>query len=187
MPPARERVRVVGVDCPTCVLAIQEELRKVGAELDVDIATGDAIVVYDPSRTSLAEVYRAVRGAGYDLEKASLTLSVRLGPEGAPSFEERVSRPPGVFTCRFSPASGLARITYNPLSATPEQILRAIESLGYAVEGVGEEGVEGRGLRPLWVPLASLSLGLPVIALHVSEAAGWLSPQGLERHKYRGV
>uniref|UniRef100_A0A7C4BAI8 Heavy metal translocating P-type ATPase n=1 Tax=Thermofilum pendens TaxID=2269 RepID=A0A7C4BAI8_THEPE len=170
LPLARERVRVVGVDCPTCVLAIQKSLSKIGASMDIDISTGEAVVVYDASKISLADVSKAIREAGYDLEKASLTFSVELEPEEAPSFEKKVSRLRGVFTCNFSPASGLARITYNPLTAAPREIIEGVRSLGYLVREVQEVERGAEREKPLWAPLLSFSLGLFAVVYHSLEA-----------------
>lgn len=93
----KEKVRVIGVDCPTCVLAIQKSLSKVGASIDVDVATGEAVVVYDPNKISLADINTVIREAGYDLEKASLTVDVELEPEEVFNFEKKVSGLRGVF------------------------------------------------------------------------------------------
>ena len=166
----REKVRVIGVDCPTCVLSIQKSLSKIGASMDIDIATGEAVVIYDPSRVSLYDVHRAIREAGYDLEKGSLTVSVELDPEEALSFERKVSRIKGVFTCHFSPASGLAKITYNPLTTTPGEIVEAVRSLGYKPREVREARLEAEREKPLWAPLLSFLLGLFAVAYHTLEA-----------------
>jgi len=173
---AREKVRVVGVDCPTCVLALQKSLSRIGASMDIDIATGEAVVVYDPSRTSLSDVSRAVREAGYDLEKGSLTLSVELEPEEALTFEKKVSRLRGVFSCHFSPASGLAKITYNPLTTTPREILEAVRGLGYAVQEVQEAERRAEREKPTWIPLLSFSLGLFAVVYHALESFGLTPP-----------
>ncbi|MEM2186484.1 MAG: heavy metal translocating P-type ATPase [Thermofilaceae archaeon] len=167
----RERVKVLGVDCPTCVLSIQRELSKLGAQIEIDASTGDAVVVYDSSRVTLRDIVRAVRAAGYDVEKRSLTLSVELSEEEASKFESSVSRLKGVVECRYSPVTGLAKVAYNPYTVSEEEILSAVRELGYRAEvRVGEvEHAEGRGGQP-WVPLISFALGLTAVTYHFLEA-----------------
>ena len=169
MPQVRERIRVVGVDCPTCVLSIAKSLSRIGARIDIDIATGEAVVVYDPIKTSLADVYKAIRDAGYDLEKGSLTLSVELKPEEASAFEKKISSLPGIMSCRFSPASKLVKIVYNPHTTVPPEIVSSVKKLGYSVEEFKKtEAVEAQERSPL-IPVASFLLGLLAVSYHTLE------------------
>lgn len=166
-----ERVRIVGVDCPACVVAIQKELAKLEASVDVDIVTGDALVRFDARRIALRDIARAVREAGYDVEKRSLTLLADVGEEEAARFEASVARIRGVLECLYSPATGLARVLYNPYSISEDELIKAIEDLGFKVERASEKAVEAVEERksPL-VPLASLALGLAAVILHAAEA-----------------
>jgi Cu2+-exporting ATPase/Cu+-exporting ATPase len=166
----KEKVRVIGVDCPTCVLAIQKSLVKVGASIDVDVATGEAVVVYDPNKTSLADINTAIREAGYDLEKAPLTVNVELEPEEVLNFERKVSRFRGVFSCHYSPATDLVKITYNPLTTSPREVIEAIRNLGYEVREVQEAYRWDKHEKPQWIPIASFIIGLAVVMWHFLEA-----------------
>ncbi|MEM4563526.1 MAG: heavy-metal-associated domain-containing protein, partial [Thermofilum sp.] len=136
-----ERIRVVGVDCPSCVVSIQRELARVGAEADVDASTGYSVVRYDPSRASLQDVVRAIRDAGYDVEKRSLVFSAELGEEEAARFESEVASLRGVIECRFSPVTGLARVVYNPFSTSEGELLESVRKLGWRVEPASESVV----------------------------------------------
>lgn len=166
----REKIRVIGVDCPTCVLAIQKSLHKIGATIDIDVTTGDAVVIYDQDKISLVDINKAIREAGYDLEKGTLVFSVELEPEEAHNFEKKVSRLKGVFSCHYSPASNLAKITYNPLTTNPAEIKELVRVLGYQVGEVEESQLEDKREKPLWIPLASFGLGLTVVTWHSLEA-----------------
>lgn len=175
-----EKLKVLGVDCPACVLSIQRELAKLGAELSMDTSTGEAVVSYDPANVTLQDVVRAVRTAGYDVEKRSLTVAVELSEEEVLKFESSVIRLKGVIECRYSPVTGFARVTYNPYSVSEEEIAASVMSLGYRVEaGVEmEEGFERSAARP-WVPLISFALGFIAVTYHTLEAFGLLPPAGI--------
>ncbi|MEM4762340.1 MAG: heavy-metal-associated domain-containing protein, partial [Thermofilum sp.] len=167
-----ERIRVVGVDCPSCVVSIQRELARVGAEADVDASTGYSVVRYDPSRASLQDVVRAIRDAGYDVEKRSLVFSAELGEEEAARFESEVASLRGVIECRFSPVTGLARVVYNPFSTSEGELLESVRKLGWRVEPASESVVEEGERKPLYVPLVSFALGLLAVAYHALESFG---------------
>ena len=168
---AVEKVRIVGVDCPACIIAIQRELAKLGASLDVDLVTGDALVRFDAEKATLRDIARAIRDAGYDLEKRSLTLLIDVGEEEAARFEANVARVRGVLECRYSPVTGLAKVVFNPYSISEEGLIKAIESLGFEVSRAGEEAAKlvEEGRTPL-APLASFALGLAAVALHTVQA-----------------
>ncbi|MEM3138390.1 MAG: heavy-metal-associated domain-containing protein, partial [Thermofilaceae archaeon] len=113
-----EKIKIIGVDCPTCVLSIERELQKLGIEIKADLTSGYATVKYSSSSVTLRDVGRAVREAGYDLEKRSLIISVNLSGEEVPRFESNVTKLKGIIECRYSPVTGLAKIAYNPYSTT---------------------------------------------------------------------
>ncbi len=166
-----ERVRIIGVDCPTCILSIERELRKLGVEMEADPASGYAVVRYEAPSATLRDVARAVREAGYDLEKKSFTVSAEVSEEEVPRFEASVAKLKGIIECRYSPVTEVARIVYNPYSTSEEEILRAITALGFSVGRVNEEarkppGEEGGG------PLLSFVLGLLAVVYHSAEMLG---------------
>ncbi len=161
----RERVRIVGVDCPTCVYSIQKSLGKLRGfrGIEVDPSSGEAVVEYESGECDLRDVYRAVREAGYDLLKERVLLSLRgLGESGASALESRISGIPGVFECRVSPVTGLASVVYNPLSTSASEVVGRIRELGVEVSELSEEvpGEEPREGFLLLRRLAAFSIGL---------------------------
>lgn len=174
-----ERVRVVGVDCPTCVVSIQKELARIGAEIDIDVSTGYSVVRYDSSKTSLWDVARAIRAAGYDVEKRSLVVSAEVSEDESARFEEGVSSLRGVIECRYSPVTSLAKIVYNPFSTSERELLEAIQELGWraqlASEGTEREGVE----KPLYAAIFSFALGFLAVAYHALESFSVVPPAGV--------
>jgi len=164
----KERIRVVGLDCPTCVYSIQRNLRRLEGfhSIEVDLSSGDAIIEYDLEKCSLRSIYRAVRDAGYDLLKERVLLALyELDESEVGVVESRISSIAGVIECRASPITKLVSITYNPLSISSNEVVSRVKSLGiraigFPQEALGEERGEG---FPLLRRLAAFSIGLFVV------------------------
>jgi copper chaperone CopZ len=61
----RATLSIEGMSCDHCVKAVREALRKLPG-VDVEqLAIGSATVAYDPSATSLEEIFDAVNDEGY--------------------------------------------------------------------------------------------------------------------------
>ncbi|MCS7105298.1 MAG: heavy metal translocating P-type ATPase [Thermofilaceae archaeon] len=174
----REKVKVVGVDCPTCALSISRELSRLGARIDLDVTSGDAVVEYEEDNVTLRDIVRAVRAAGYDVEKRSLVISVEVEEETS-RFEDVVAKLEGVIECRYSPVTELARIVYNPYTTTEDEILDAISRLGWkAVRAeVVEEGE--KKLKPVWIVFISFALGFLTVVYHSLEVLGLAPSAGV--------
>jgi len=71
---------IEGMTCGSCQRRVEHALRGVPGVVDatVDLASGAASVRYEPSRTSATDVFRAVRGAGY--EPTAPGVGVRARP-----------------------------------------------------------------------------------------------------------
>jgi len=164
----KERIRVVGLDCPTCVYSIQRNLRRLEGfhSIEVDLSSGDAIIEYDLEKCSLRSIYRAVRDAGYDLLKERVLLALyELDESEVGVVESKISSIAGVIECRASPITKLVSITYNPLSISSNEVVSRVKSLGiraigFPQEALGEERGEG---FPLLRRLAAFSIGLFVV------------------------
>lgn len=72
----------------------------------------------------------AIRDAGYDVEKQVLSINLHIDPEEYALLEERILRISGVLDVGFNPVSGIAKITYNPLTTTKNTVLKQLASLG---------------------------------------------------------
>ncbi len=171
----KERIKIIGMDCPTCAYSIQRNLTKTGcvSSVEIDVSSGNAVIEYDSEKCSSGDIYKAVRDAGYDVEKERLVLSLREVGEGeAQVIEARIADIPGVFECRVSPVTKLARVTYNPLAISGGELLERIRGLGLEV-GIPKEAAEvaeerGEGLL-LARRLAAFLIGLFAVAYAMIE------------------
>ncbi len=67
--PVSVRLPVEGMTCASCVARVEKALRRVGGvkEANVNLATHEVSLVYDPQSTDLSAAAEAVAGAGYRL------------------------------------------------------------------------------------------------------------------------
>uniref|UniRef100_A0A7J3Z7K7 Cation-translocating P-type ATPase n=1 Tax=Ignisphaera aggregans TaxID=334771 RepID=A0A7J3Z7K7_9CREN len=127
-----ERVRIVGVDCPSCVYGIEKRVASVRgvASFKADHVSGEAVIEYDSDLCSLSDIAKAIRDAGYDIEKDYLELYTSVEGEEAYYIESRIKRAPGVIDCRISTVSGIIRVLFNPYTTSREEIEEHLKRLG---------------------------------------------------------
>ncbi|MEM0341723.1 heavy metal translocating P-type ATPase [Desulfurococcus sp.] len=169
----RERLKIVGVDCPSCVYSINRELAKLNCiqDFSVDVASGEALVEYDDAKCSLGDVYRAIRDAGYDVVKEVAVFSVEdLDANLARVLEEKLGKARGVFECRASISTSMIKLVYNPLALTQQDIEKALRGLGVEFKRVLEEARLSTGEREYGLlarRLVAFAIGFSVVLLAI--------------------
>lgn len=176
-----ERLKLVGVDCPSCIYAIDRSLRSLEGLVSFkgDTATGDAVVVYDKSKLSLRDVVKAVRNVGYDIHLEKIHLLLELSEEEIPQFEKRIVELDGVAECRVSLVDGTAVVLYNPYTTSREAILGYIKREYPEAQEISEDIKELEQARvgsELSLKLASFLIGLTVILHHTVGILGIRPP-----------
>ncbi|MFP4632548.1 MAG: heavy-metal-associated domain-containing protein, partial [Halobacteriales archaeon] len=75
----RSQITVSGMSCATCSATVEEAVSALDGVEDVDVnfATDEANVEYDPGEVSLAEIYEAIDDAGYSPERSQATVGIR--------------------------------------------------------------------------------------------------------------
>ncbi len=130
--------------CASCVANVEEALKGVrgvkGAV--VNLATGKALVEYDPTQASLAVMKKTVDEIGYEvvLNAADLQVSGMTCASCVENIQKTVGDLPGVAKVVVNLASGSARVEYAPEITPLSEIKMAIQALGYGAE----EWVEGQ-------------------------------------------
>ncbi|MCS7112312.1 MAG: heavy metal translocating P-type ATPase [Ignisphaera sp.] len=174
-----EKFRVVGVDCPSCVYAIHRSLAKLGniKDFKVDISSGEALIVYGDSVISSSDIYKAIRDAGYDVDKEVLILVTDVEAEEVSKLENAVKRLRGVLDCRVSTVAKSIKILYNPYSTTRNTIISEIRRIGLSVKEVGNEFLEQRAHdgKELILRLISFILGFTAVAYYTIGVL-WFEP-----------
>jgi Cu+-exporting ATPase len=147
---------VSGMTCAACVRKVEKTLRGLPGveEANVNLSAGKAGVVYDPERTDLPQVERAITDIGYQVPLARLDLLVLgMTPGHCDLLIEKALRAlPGVRGVVVNCATDSVRVDYLDVAVSPATIKKTIRQLGYEVseKGEGEAGADReRELRRL--------------------------------------
>ncbi|MDW8426021.1 MAG: heavy metal translocating P-type ATPase [Meiothermus sp.] len=131
------QVGVQGMTCAACVARVERSLKKVeGVELaQVNLATEQARVAYDPEKVSPAALVAKIEETGY----RPLVVKLELGITGmtcaacAGRIERALQKIEGVLRASVNLATERASIEYLPALVGPAQLKRAVREAGYGV------------------------------------------------------
>ena len=165
----KARIRIIGVDCPTCVYAIKRSVEKTkcASSISIDVNTGEAIVEYDDNACVLKDIYTAIIDAGYGVDKEKQYFDIsRIKPEEAPILERKLLKLKGVFDVKISLTTNTMIVIYNPLETSAmyiEDFLRDKE-----VKPIAVYMEKGPGLLEktvLFRRVASFLIGLSAVTV----------------------
>ncbi len=143
--PAKKRVelKISGMHCATCAVNIEKNLAGSGKaeSAEVNFGTDTARIEYDASRTTLADLERAVREAGYEVinEQATIRVGGMVCATCVETIESALAALPGVVRVQVNLATEKAAVTYNPSLTTLEDMKQAIEDAGYQYLGLADQ------------------------------------------------
>jgi Cu2+-exporting ATPase/Cu+-exporting ATPase len=168
----RTKVKVVGVDCPSCVYAIEKKVKSKShvRSFKLDVNTGVAEVEYDEDELSLRDLYTAIREASYDVYKEKLYFDLKdLGAEGVPTLESRMLKKRGILDVKISLTTKIAVVTYNPLEVSREEVISELRELGAEpLEGALKEERRPSERLLLYRRLGSFIIGLIAVTLSMA-------------------
>ncbi|WP_455449102.1 heavy metal translocating P-type ATPase [Natrinema thermotolerans] len=133
-----------GMSCANCSQTISDALesRDGVAQANVNFATDDGTVEYDPEAITLAEIYETIDEAGYEADRASRSIGITdmSCANCAETNETALESVPGVIDAEVNYATDEATVTYNPADVSLEVLYEAVEDAGYTP--VRDEGSE---------------------------------------------
>src|SRR6266516_3939252 len=137
MSKARIVLPIEGMSCASCAATVQAALGAAAgvSTATVNYATGKGAVDYDDAQTSVAELIKAVRAAGYDCGRAGVTFTVEqlhYAPSVAP-LEQALRGVPGVIRAAANQATETVTVDYIPGATTADALERAVERAGFRV------------------------------------------------------
>ena len=144
MSKARIVLPIEGMTCASCAATVQEALAGATGvtSAGVNFATNKAAVDYDNAHTSVAELIKTVREAGYNCGKASVTFGIsdlHYAPSVAP-LEQALSRVNGVIRAAANQATETATVDYIPGVVSATDLEQAVTGAGFEVaEPIAEE------------------------------------------------
>ncbi|MFP4026685.1 MAG: heavy metal translocating P-type ATPase [Candidatus Brocadiia bacterium] len=175
---------VVGMHCASCAQTIEKSLNNLaGVEsANVNFATDTAHVEYDPEQAEHQNLVEAVREAGYDVreEHGEITLSI-VGmscQSCAQAIAKSLNRIEGVSEANVNFATEEATVRFDPEAVDRDDLVRAVEDVGY---GVAEREESVREMqRAKWRMILAWAITGPIIALMIPKMFGWYTAPGYE-------
>ena len=128
-------IPIRGMHCASCAGRIEKGLQAVpGVEhASVNFGAERAVVRFDPSRTSIDALRRAVKDLGYEVPQEEVVIPIQ-GMHCASCvrrIEEALTAVPGVTRASVNLATEQAVISYLPGTTTLTELRRAIQDSGY--------------------------------------------------------
>jgi len=145
------RLDVTGMSCANCSETVRDSLTSLDGvvDADVNVATDEGVVTFDPEETTLREIYDAIEAAGYGAvsETTSIGIADMSCANCAETNADALEETPGVLNAEVNYATDEAQATYNPADASITDLYDAIEAAGYTpVREDGEsEGDDAEG------------------------------------------
>ncbi|MEM0203243.1 MAG: copper-translocating P-type ATPase [Archaeoglobaceae archaeon] len=178
-----EKLKIVGMHCASCVLAIEKAVKSLDGvnNVQVSLALNEAVVSYDPSKVHLKDIVKSIRNIGYDVHKAEVTISVEnmVSIDDESIVESKLRNLPGVIDVSASHLSRVLVIYFNPETLSVDDILAVLKKSGYKAS-IASEKFEDIGKVELSSMLrssiVSLAIGFALLILFVDHMTLRLVP-----------
>ena len=129
------RLEITGMSCANCAASVEDALGDLDGvtTADVNTATDEGRVEYDPDQTPLSAIYDAIEQAGYGAASETVTIAItdmscaNCAETNAEALEELA----GVIEANVNYATDEAQVRYNPADTDRSAMYDAIESAGY--------------------------------------------------------
>ena len=167
---ARITLPIEGMTCGACAMTVQKRLLEEHGVLDasVNYATGKSTVTINDSDTSVAQLVTAVRDAGFDCAKTSITFGVEglHYASGTNRLEQGLSELDGVLSATANQATEQVRVEYVPGIVTARAIEQRVASSGFTIaEPLAEEDPAERERQRIRSQVRTLAWKFAVAAI----------------------
>lgn len=174
---------IIGMTCASCANAVEKSVSKVKgvSKANVNFATEKLTFTYDQEQTSIDEIIKTVKDAGYlakedtNLNEVTIPISGMTCASCATSVEKAIRKIEGVELSNVNIATEKATVKYNPSLTRLSEIKNAITKAGYKpleieIQGSSdEEKIRAeKAMKTLWkkfIISAIFSLPLLIIAM----------------------
>jgi P-type Cu+ transporter len=186
---------VTGMTCASCASRIERGLKKVsGVEAaQVNLATEQATVTYDPQQVQPQELVTAVETSGYGVisDQIEFPVTGMTCASCASRIERALKKTDGVLDASVNLATERAAVTYAPGVADFASLTAAVETAGYGVivpatdATADTEDAETTARRSELADkrrklIVAIAFGLPLFLLSMARdfgfIAAWLTP-----------
>ena len=137
----KEVLKISGMHCASCAQTIEKSLRKLPlVSANVNIATEQATIEYDPGKITRKDMVSAIEEAGYKVpETESVKHTVKISgmhcASCAENIEKSLSKLPDIIEANVNYATEKAVVTIGESGAGLDDVKQAIVDAGYEVAG----------------------------------------------------
>jgi len=140
---ARINLPILGMRCAACASTIEKDLSGLEgvANANVNLATNQATVLYNPQFFNPGDFVQSVKKSGYDVGIASVEIPIQ-GIQCAScvqTIEKSLLQQKGIVKTVVNLATAKAKVEYIPAEIGQSEIIKAIEDTGYKVLEIPEE------------------------------------------------
>jgi len=174
-------LKVGGMSCAACSARVEKGLRSLEgiAEANVNLATEQAAVKYDPQTVTLPEIIKKIEATGYSVpeEKIELKITGMTCAACVARVEKGLNKLPGVKEATVNLAMETARVIYWPGQLTAQDLIVQVRHTGYdasiieSAEDALGEGVSKELVGRQRMLLFSALLSLPFLVIMVGHMA----------------
>jgi Cu+-exporting ATPase len=137
------------MSCANCSQTITDALTSIDGVSDANInfATDEGSVEYDPDEVSLGRIFAAIEDAGYTpvTDSVSIGITDMSCANCSETVQDALERTAGVVSADVNVATDEAQVTYNPAEASRSDVYDAIEGAGYSPVRADAETEDGSG------------------------------------------
>jgi len=175
----RTHIEIQGMSCANCSQTISDAVSSLDgvSEANINFATDEGSVAYDPEQVSLSEIFGAIEDAGYSPVTDSVTIAITdmSCANCSETIEDALEGTPGVVNANVNFATDEAKVTYDPAEVKVRTLYEAIEDAGYSpvqedaetddgsTGDAREEARQGEIQRQLRLTLFGGVLSLPLL------------------------
>ena len=186
---------VTGMTCASCANRIERGLKKVGGveSAQVNLASEQATISYDPQQTQPRDLVAAVEKAGYGVisDQIELPITGMTCASCVNRVEKALKKTDGVLDASVNLATERATVTYTPGVADFASLQAAVEAAGYGViaptqdDTAEPEDAEAKARSAELADkrrklIVAVAFGLPLFLLAMARDFGliqpWLTP-----------
>jgi Cu+-exporting ATPase len=149
----KTQINIQGMSCANCSQTVSEAVSPLEgvSEANINFATDEGSVEFDPDEVTLGEIFGAIEAAGYSpvTESATIGITDMSCANCSESVQNALEATPGVVSADVNFATDEAQVTYNPAEGSLRNFYDAIEDAGYSpvretAENDGESGGDAR-------------------------------------------
>ena len=139
-------LEISGMHCATCAGTVEKGLSSTPGVIEsrVNLATGKARVLYDPSQVSVSDLTGAVEKSGFSVkfEKAVIKVGGMTCASCVQTVQKALQTLDGVISADVNLSNERAYITYNPSLVDIKKIRDVIDNAGYQFLGTDRDEID---------------------------------------------